>query len=298
MVQGQPAGLHERALAALQVRLTTFLPVTGLRSAVAALAVAGALLPAAASAHPGGVAADGCHNHRASNTCHCHREGASRPGCTGGDTQRRRGGDRAPATPPKPSAEVRTGTLPAPPEWIRLASWNLNLLHWRTGGALWRGRGRPERRRLSDPCPLRARDLDADVIAFQEVNGPRAASRVFPARDYDLHFSGRHDSRYDDIYVGFAVRKGRFDRVAKRDVPALGNRSGLALRAALGCRPCRPGRRTEPPSAQRPPQVGLLRQGPRESREPPLPEARPADRAARVVDRCPRARRRAVRGPR
>ena len=114
---------------------------------------------------------------------------------------------------------------PAPPEWIRIASWNLNLLHWRTGGALWRGavaRSEDDYRVLA----RYARDLDADVIAFQEVNGPRAAARVFPARDYALHFSGRYDSRYDDIYVGFAVRKGRFDRVVRRDVPALGIGSG------------------------------------------------------------------------
>ena len=30
------------------------------------------LAPVGAPAHPGGMAADGCHNHRASGTCHCH----------------------------------------------------------------------------------------------------------------------------------------------------------------------------------------------------------------------------------
>ena len=153
---------------------------------------------------------------------------------------------------------------PVPPEWIRIASWNLNLLHWRTGGALWRGavaRSEDDYRILA----RYARDLDADVIAFQEVNGPRAAARVFPARDYALHFSGRYDSRYDDIYVGFAVRKGRFDRVVRRDVTGPRDRIGFSLRAAVGRRPHRPERRTEPSSAQRPSQVALLRQEPRES---------------------------------
>ena len=194
-----------------------------LRTAASALAVAGALLPAAAPAHPGGVAADGCHNHRASGACHCHREGAVRPGCTGGSTGGstggKAGGESAPAS--DPALAPAPAPAPARPAWIRIASWNLNLLHWRTGGALWRGavaRSEDDYRVLA----RYARDLAADVIAFQEVNGPRAAARVFPARDYDLHFSGRHDSRYDDIYVGFAVRRGRFDRVVRRDEPALG----------------------------------------------------------------------------
>ena len=184
---------------------------------VAALTVAFALLPVAAPAHPGGMARDGCHHHRASGSCHCHREGASRPGCEGGSAEGKSGGGAAPG----PAPAAAPDPAPAPPGWIRIASWNLNLLHWRTGGALWRGavaRSEDDYRVLA----RYARDLAADVIAFQEVNGPRAAARVFPARDYDLHFSGRYDSRYNDIYLGFAVRRGRFDRVVKRDEPALG----------------------------------------------------------------------------
>ena len=92
----------------------------------------------------------------------------------------------------------------------------------------------PGARATTDTLARYARDLNADVIAFQEVNGPRAAVRVFPARDYDLHFSGRHDSRYDDIYNGFAVRKGRFDRVVKRDHPALGLGSGTRYELRWG----------------------------------------------------------------
>ena len=183
-----------------------------------------------APAHPGGLAADGCHNHRASGTCHCHRTGASRPGCTSEFREDGSGGggvsagqsDPGPAPVPAEAAKrPPAGTPPAPAEWIRIATWNLNRLHWRTGGALWRGavaRSDEDYRILA----RYARAIDADVIALQEVNGPRAAARVFPPRDYDLHFSGRHDSRYDDIYNGFAVRKGRFDRVVKRDHEALG----------------------------------------------------------------------------
>ena len=188
------------------------------------------------------MAADGCHNHRASGTCHCHRIGASRPGCTGeyregGGEQGAGRGDEAPAGAAEPSADqhnpVSTAPPAAPAEWIRIATWNLNRLHWRIGGALWRGaaaRNREDYRTLA----RYARALDADVVAFQEVNGPRAAARVFPPRDYDLHFSGRYDTRYDDIYNGFAVRKGVFDRVVKRDHEALGLGSGSRYQLRWG----------------------------------------------------------------
>ena len=202
----------------------------------------GALLVPAASAHRGGMAADGCHNHRASGTCHCHRQGASRPGCTseyrdgaGEQVTERRDetASRAAETPADTGSAASPETPPAPAEWIRIATWNLNRLHWRTGGALWRGasaRSREDYRTLA----RYARVIDADIIAFQEVNGPRAAARVFPPRDYDLHFSGRHDARYDDIYNGFAVRKGVFDEVVKRDHAALGLGSGSRYQLRWG----------------------------------------------------------------
>ena len=200
------------------------------------------LVPLGAPAHPGGVAADGCHSHRASGTCHCHRVGVARPGCAS-EFARDGSGDRelpggeaargAAQTPTGATNRPRAGAPPVPAEWIRIATWNLNLLHWRTGGALWRGaiaRTEEDYRTLA----RYARVLDADVIAFQEVNGPQAAARVFPPRDYDLHFSGRYDSRYNDIYNGFAVRKGRFDRVVKRDYEALGLDSGSRYQLRWG----------------------------------------------------------------
>ena len=209
---------------------------------LSSLTLGASLVPPAVPAHPGGMAADGCHNHRASGTCHCHRAGASRPGCTSElqeegsrDTVQPDGaaapaGDRATTG----AADRSTaGNVPAPAEWIRIATWNLNRLHWRTGGALWRGasaRSNEDYRTLA----RYVRVLHADVIAFQEVNGPRAAARVFPPRDYDLHFSGRYDSRYDDIYNGFAVRKGTFDEVVKRDHEALGLGSGSRYQLRWG----------------------------------------------------------------
>ena len=146
------------------------------------------------------------------------------------------GGEAVPSaarTPTDAANRPPVGTPPAPPEWIRIATWNLNRLHWRTGGALWRGavaRSDEDYRILA----RYARALDADVIAFQEVNGPDAAARVFPSRDYELHISGRYDSRYADIYNGFAVRKGRFDQVVKRDYEALGLATGSRYQLRWG----------------------------------------------------------------
>ena len=203
-------------------RMAKRAPVPGVAAMVAAAAVAAALQPAGTAAHPGGLAEDGCHNHRASGTCHCHSAGAARSGCAAWSVDGQ-GSTLPTGVPPSPAAGTVTpaGRPPVPAEWIRIATWNLNLLHWRTGGALWRGavaRNEADYRTLA----RYARNLNADVIALQEVNGPRAAARIFPLRDYSLHFSGRYDSRYDDIYNGFAVRKGRFDRVERRDHEALG----------------------------------------------------------------------------
>ena len=55
------------------------------------------------------------------------------------------------------------------------------------------------------------------MIAFQEVEDLRAAQRVFPASDYDIHISGRPTREFPECYdiarnrlmqrTGFAVRK-------------------------------------------------------------------------------------------
>ena len=59
--------------------------------------------------------------------------------------------------------------------------------------------------------------IDADVIAFQEVENPRAAARIFPEQDYDIHVSTRPTQQFSQCYdspnhrlmqrTGFAVRK-------------------------------------------------------------------------------------------
>ena len=93
---------------------------------------------------------------------------------------------------------------------LKLATWNLNWLTLRpTGDPIL-----PETvqaRHLEDFDQLRryALALDADVIAFQEVDGPEAAARVFPPDRYTLVLT------QDGVVqrVGFAIRRGlRFER--------------------------------------------------------------------------------------
>jgi len=113
-----------------------------------------------------------------------------------------------------------------PAETIRIASWNLNNLHHELGVPL---RNHAPARSADDYSLLRkyAKRLGADIVALQEVNGPKAAALVFPDAQYELYLSGRYvedletkrDS--DRIYTGFAVRRGVFDAASKIDVPSL-----------------------------------------------------------------------------
>ncbi len=93
-------------------------------------------------------------------------------------------------------------TLPAHasgPATITIATWNIEWLN----AGLNQGR---VKRDGADYAALRryAEQLNADVIAFQEVDGPEAARRVFPSDKYEYLFSSRS---YVDR-VGFVIRKG------------------------------------------------------------------------------------------
>jgi endonuclease I/endonuclease/exonuclease/phosphatase family metal-dependent hydrolase len=120
-------------------------------------------------------------------------------------------------------------------ESIKVAAWNMNNLHHVVDEPL--RSGAPARSEADYALLREYRDrLGADVIALQEVNGPKAAALVFPPDQYDVYFSGRYvedlvtgkatdpdpEQRSDRIYTGFAVRRGVFDAVSKRDVPSLG----------------------------------------------------------------------------
>lgn len=63
-----------------------------MRKLILSAALAAAVLPLAAAAHPGGLAADGCHNDRKNGGRHCHRSpGRSAPAAD--RPQRLSGGD-------------------------------------------------------------------------------------------------------------------------------------------------------------------------------------------------------------
>ena len=85
---------------------------------------------------------------------------------------------------------------------LKVATWNLNWLTQRETGL-------PADVKIRhaedfDLLRLYAQELDADVIAFQEVDNTDTARRVFPPETWSLHMS-RDRVRQR---VGFAVRRG------------------------------------------------------------------------------------------
>ncbi len=121
----------------------------------------------------------------------------------------------------------------ASPKTLKIASWNLEHLAERDGLGC-----RP--RTEADYAALRgyARQLDADIVAFEEVENAAAAARVFPADRYTIVMSqrpssGRHGfcgrdatdgPTIRDQKVGFAIRK-KVDFVRNPDLTdlAIGN---------------------------------------------------------------------------
>jgi endonuclease/exonuclease/phosphatase family metal-dependent hydrolase len=95
--------------------------------------------------------------------------------------------------------------VPAGAAELKLATWNLEWLTLRPQGdpAL---PANVVPKRAEDRALLRryALFLDADVVAFQEVDGPQAAASVFPPDRYALYLTR------DEVVqrVGFAVRRG------------------------------------------------------------------------------------------
>jgi len=87
---------------------------------------------------------------------------------------------------------------------LRVATWNLEWLTARMAGdpALPED-VRPKRPEAIDALRRYALTLDADVIAFQEVDGPEIATLVFPPERYAIVTTS------DDVVqrVGFAVRR-------------------------------------------------------------------------------------------
>ncbi|MGB0135421.1 MAG: hypothetical protein WBP53_16435 [Dokdonella sp.] len=143
---------------------------------------------------------------------------------------------------------IRTDT---PPQTLKIATWNLEHLA-QSEGAGCRSRD------ASDFLELQhyVDELDADVIAFEEVENAAAAARVFTPDRYTIVMSGRPESKRRGYCnrrggigselrsqkVGFAIRKGiAFTRNADLSELALGNpdlRWGVDI-TLLGASPLR-----------------------------------------------------------
>ena len=83
-------------------------------------------------------------------------------------------------------------------ETVTIATWNIEHLRADNGvGSV--------KREDADYSALAryADDLDADIIALQEVDGAEAAARVFDPMEYDFFFSDRNNVQR----TGFAIRK-------------------------------------------------------------------------------------------
>jgi endonuclease/exonuclease/phosphatase family metal-dependent hydrolase len=88
---------------------------------------------------------------------------------------------------------------------LKLASWNIAWLTLRPAGDPDLPRDvRP--REEADLAALAgyARRLDADIVALQEVDGPKAAARIFDPAAYAFFFAHERDIQR----TGFAVRRG------------------------------------------------------------------------------------------
>jgi endonuclease/exonuclease/phosphatase family metal-dependent hydrolase len=123
--------------------------------------------------------------------------------------------------------------LPALSAELKIATWNLDWLTTRSAGA----RGLP-----ADLTPRSEADftrlaqytaeLNADVIAIEEVDGFAAATKVFPRDQYSIHMTGDHVTQR----VGIAVRRG-LSYAINPDVTALSAnhlRSGADITLHLG----------------------------------------------------------------
>ena len=85
---------------------------------------------------------------------------------------------------------------------LKLATWNLEWLT--TSDRDLPADVHPKQPEDIDRLRRYAAELDADVIAVQEVDGPAVAARVFPLDNYSIHLSR------DDVVqrVGIVVRRG------------------------------------------------------------------------------------------
>jgi endonuclease/exonuclease/phosphatase family metal-dependent hydrolase len=110
---------------------------------------------------------------------------------------------------------------------LKIATWNLNWLTTKPAGS----HGLPEdvkARSADDFAKLKqyAIELDADVIAVEEVDGRQAAEAVFPADKYSIHMTRDHVLQR----TGLIVRRGLHYDV-NPDVTALAANPAAHLRS-------------------------------------------------------------------
>jgi endonuclease/exonuclease/phosphatase family metal-dependent hydrolase len=118
--------------------------------------------------------------------------------------------------------------LPAGAAELKIATWNLDWLTTReTGDPYLPADVKPRDNEDFARLGQYARELNADLVAFQEVDGFSAASRVFPRDQYSIHMTHDHVLQR----VGIAVRRGlSYD--SNPDLTALGEnhlRSGADI---------------------------------------------------------------------
>lgn len=116
---------------------------------------------------------------------------------------------------------------------LKIATWNLNWLTTRQGGDM--GLPADVKPRSEEDFALLARyarDLNADIVAIEEVDGFSAASKVFPRDLYSIHMTHDHVVQR----VGIAVRRGLHYDI-NPDLTALSEhhlRSGADITLHLG----------------------------------------------------------------
>jgi endonuclease/exonuclease/phosphatase family metal-dependent hydrolase len=101
-------------------------------------------------------------------------------------------------------AVLLLAALPCGATELRLATWNIAWLTLRPPGDPDLPRSLVRRSAADlDALARYARQLDADVVALQEVDGPGAAARIFDPATYAFFFAREEDVQR----TGFAIRK-------------------------------------------------------------------------------------------
>ena len=124
-------------------------------------------------------------------------------------------------------------------ELLKVVSWNIANLHHEPGVPL-RNRAVPRDKMDYERLRQVVENLDADILALQEIGSPAALGRIIPEEHYHLIVSGRYQPGSEllppeqrDIFVALAISKKTFPRLPKvRTLDALAIRH-LELRDGI-----------------------------------------------------------------